>query len=386
MPSYAPQPTIKGIKLMIEKIFHVTLPQNAVAEREALLASIRRHHPTWEIMVWQDPLSEADFILGKYFSKCNSGAQLADLVRLDVLYRFGGVYIDSDVNILRSFDPLSENYSFFIASEDGIVLTNAIVGAKKGHPALDAMINHLLEQEPDWKLPPNVTTGPEFYAQILGHRNDISILPREAFYPYKWNEPRRLPSHVAYAEHCWAGSWVSPKAKEELRVGRKKGAPFSVKSNLRGLIKASFRTLRRLQRIATSDRDFLDQTSKYYSCSPEIVVQTSHGFRMFVNGFDISVSPDLILNGTYEPNEERFVSGILAGGDLFVDIGANFGIFTLLAAQQIGRFGRVIAFEPNENVANLLVKSLVMNWWQERVRTTAICRCGSCGCGQFDFV
>jgi FkbM family methyltransferase len=353
---------------MIERVFHITLPQGADAERASIVTSIARYHPTWEIKVWQDPLEESKFVLGRYFSKCNSGAQLADLVRLDVLYKYGGVYIDSDVELLRSFDPLVEQFSFLIASEDGLLLTNAIIAAQKGHPAIKAIIDHLLEIEPDWSRPPNETTGPELYSQLLCGRDDITILPRETFYPYNWNQPPKVPPPACYAVHQWAGSWKSHNEDNEtFRSSRFwLNLRTSLKSIGRSLIQISFREWDRVARIGVEASD-RGSPHKFYPCANEMVIQTIHGFKIFVNGFDISVTPDLILEGTYEPAEEKFVARTLSGGDCFVDVGANVGIFTLLAAQKVGRFGRVIAFEPNRSVASLLAKSLVANWWHQRV-------------------
>jgi len=348
---------------MIPKIFHITLPQDASERRDALTASIRRLHPDWDIKVWQDPLRPEDFLLGKYFSKCNAGAQLADLVRIDVLFRFGGVYLDSDVEILRSFDQLVEQNSFFIGTEDGFVLTHAIFGGEKGHPALQSLMTNLLEHEPDWSIPCDLTTGPRFYARVIGARKDITILPRATFYPYSHDEAKTNPHRLSYAVHHWDGSRVRKGQ------GEQKSAPplAALKECTRRLIKLGVRMAEKIQRVGSGGAEPHRTAQKFYSCSPEVMLETPRGIRMFVNGLDTSVTPELILTGTYEPSEERFVARTLRGGDTFVDVGANVGVFTLLAAQRVGRFGKVVAFEPNETVANLLAKSLIANWWQERV-------------------
>jgi FkbM family methyltransferase len=73
------------------------------------------------------------------------------------------------------------------------------------------------------------------------------------------------------------------------------------------------------------------------------------------------------MNGYYELREEMFLKRILKGGDYFVDVGANVGIFALTAAAKVGSFGRVFCYEPNPRVADLLQKSSLMNWMHERV-------------------
>jgi FkbM family methyltransferase len=51
--------------------------------------------------------------------------------------------------------------------------------------------------------------------------------------------------------------------------------------------------------------------------------------------------------GVYEPQVAEFINSQLAPGDVFYDIGANAGYFSLIAARQVGEQGRVIAFDPH---------------------------------------
>lgn len=54
----------------------------------------------------------------------------------------------------------------------------------------------------------------------------------------------------------------------------------------------------------------------------------------------------LFLNKIYEPDETKYISENLCEGDVFIDIGANVGYFSLIAAECIGKKGKVVAFEP----------------------------------------
>jgi FkbM family methyltransferase len=56
-----------------------------------------------------------------------------------------------------------------------------------------------------------------------------------------------------------------------------------------------------------------------------------------------------------------FVRRLLAPGDVFVDGGANVGLFTLVAAAQVGRTGNVLAFEPGRAVRLRLLENIVLN-------------------------
>src|SRR5579863_7387210 len=55
----------------------------------------------------------------------------------------------------------------------------------------------------------------------------------------------------------------------------------------------------------------------------------------------------LWANGVYEPWTTEVLTKELKEGDVFVDVGANIGFFTLLASKLVGEKGRVYAFEPN---------------------------------------
>jgi FkbM family methyltransferase len=73
--------------------------------------------------------------------------------------------------------------------------------------------------------------------------------------------------------------------------------------------------------------------------------------------------------------EDYFSDGIsLAEGDTVIDIGANFGSFTVLASKKVGRTGRVIAFEPNPDVCERLKHNVAINALSNiEVRNEAVC-------------
>jgi len=82
-------------------------------------------------------------------------------------------------------------------------------------------------------------------------------------------------------------------------------------------------------------------------------------------GWWIRIPDDHVLyhltRGSYEPLEIRFFRSMLKPGDTALDIGANFGLYTILAAKQVGREGRVLAFEPNPNSLRYLRLNILLN-------------------------
>jgi len=62
----------------------------------------------------------------------------------------------------------------------------------------------------------------------------------------------------------------------------------------------------------------------------------------------------------YEP-ELLYLERVLSPGKVFVDAGANFGIYTLLASKIVGEAGRVISFEPSSRVFPVLRRNITLN-------------------------
>jgi FkbM family methyltransferase len=73
------------------------------------------------------------------------------------------------------------------------------------------------------------------------------------------------------------------------------------------------------------------------------------------------------LRDSYETIESAFVSALLRPGDVFLDIGANIGWFTLLASTLIGESGHIHAFEPLRPTVGYLRRSVAVNGLQPMV-------------------
>lgn len=71
-------------------------------------------------------------------------------------------------------------------------------------------------------------------------------------------------------------------------------------------------------------------------------------------------------NRPYEPATTDYLRRRLTTGGVFVDIGANHGYFTLLAAALVGSAGRVVAFEPNPPVFEQLAEHVKLNGFADR--------------------
>jgi len=88
---------------------------------------------------------------------------------------------------------------------------------------------------------------------------------------------------------------------------------------------------------------------------------TVNGKRMYVDLWDSAVSVHLFVAHTWEPEETSAISSRLKPGDVFVDVGANLGYFTLIASDAVGPGGKVFAFEPGPHNFSLLEKNVRIN-------------------------
>lgn len=69
----------------------------------------------------------------------------------------------------------------------------------------------------------------------------------------------------------------------------------------------------------------------------------------------------LLRDGRYEPDMLETVLSSLQPGDVFVDVGANEGYFTVVAAGRVGAGGRVLAIEPQERLKEVIARNCTLN-------------------------
>jgi FkbM family methyltransferase len=69
----------------------------------------------------------------------------------------------------------------------------------------------------------------------------------------------------------------------------------------------------------------------------------------------------LIYEEVFENDELTFLERYLKEGDVFIDVGANIGIFSLVAAKMVGATGKVISFEPTLSTFQRLNENIILN-------------------------
>lgn len=148
-------------------------------------------------------------------------AALSDVVRMEIIAREGGVYLDLDVECFKPIDELLDGVTLFCADECGPCCGNYLFGARKNHPALWTCVRelqtHLAELAEQkaldgLRVSPVVATGPYYLNLQLRKHADLVLFPWPLFNPlWAWFDPEQVehwPS-VSYSNHRYKGTWYS---------------------------------------------------------------------------------------------------------------------------------------------------------------------------------
>ena len=184
-------------------------------------------NPDFEVKVWGEDnfdLSSNRYAREAYESK--KWAFVTDYVRLKVLYDYGGIYMDTDVEVLKPLDSLLENKAFSGFEGDDRIPTGTM-GAEKGNPWIGRLLKYYDDrsfylESGELDLTTNVVTitniTKEYYPIVLN--NTYQNLGDVTFYPFDYLCAKDLVDGVIYATkntitvHHFNGSWIiSPKVK-----------------------------------------------------------------------------------------------------------------------------------------------------------------------------
>lgn len=108
--------------------------------------------------------------------------------------------------------------------------------------------------------------------------------------------------------------------------------------------------------------------SRYHYLGPELALtRLRHGYFLYVDPLDETVSHNLIGHGHWEEPVHRVVRGLIRPGDITVEVGANLGYYTIQMARSVGPEGRVVSFEANPRMASYLKRSVIFNGVSDRI-------------------
>ncbi|WP_139850514.1 glycosyltransferase [Acinetobacter pullicarnis] len=166
--------------------------------------------PGWEFILWNEDNSPMEHPFVQKAMRDGKYAFVSDYVRCYALYTYGGVYLDTDMEVLKDIDPLRSLVAF-LAPEDisGESLSCGVMGAEKNHKLYSEMLEYYGENL-------TYTPIPLIISRIIKNKKiSISVLPRESFYPYnpfdKAQDVKQLMlsdiTNETYAIHHWNFSW-----------------------------------------------------------------------------------------------------------------------------------------------------------------------------------
>jgi mannosyltransferase OCH1-like enzyme len=210
-------------KLKIPKIIHqIWLGSSVPSVYASYIKSWKEKHPDWAYMLWTDENVHTLFPLYNqhFYDEVENYGAKSDILRWEILYRFGGLYVDMDYECLNPLDELHYAYDFYTGIQplDAVFLQlgAALVGSIPGHPILKHCIETVKD---DWHHKGAPTkTGPvhftrSFYACAGRGTIDIALPP---FYVYplgSMEKPTRQLYNAwiaqgSYAVHWWSKSWM----------------------------------------------------------------------------------------------------------------------------------------------------------------------------------
>ncbi len=190
--------------------------------------SWKKYMPDWEYI----EINENNFDINLFeFSKAAYDAKVygfvPDPVRLWALYKYGGIYLDTDVEVYQSFDKLLDN-NLFVGVEQPHYFGNATIGATPKNKIIKEVLEKYEKGEEKWELKEDwhdYRTGPMVLTDVLANyvnrdsmeyqkTNDITVYPKKYFVDHEEKDEE------VYCKHHMFGSWCKniKKCKSALKI------------------------------------------------------------------------------------------------------------------------------------------------------------------------
>ena len=212
---------------MIPKIIHYCwfggnpLPDLA----KKCIASWEKYCPDYQIIRWDESnydLAACDYVREAYEAK--KWAFVTDVARLDVLVNFGGIYMDTDVEVIRPLDSLL-SYEAVSGFETEFQISTGLMACRKGHPLFQEFLRdydgkHFLNEDGSYDTTTNVIRITEICQKYGFQGNNqkqtvrgFTLLPKDYLCPKDYKSRRIHITRNTLTIHHFNASWV----KGELR-------------------------------------------------------------------------------------------------------------------------------------------------------------------------
>ena len=181
---------------MIPKIIHQIWLGGKDHMPSDLMKTVKDKHTDWDYFLWTEEnikhmYNEKNYnaVKNKKYSIDNKYTTLSDIIRYEILFEYGGIYIDADSICNKPFDDLLDN-KFFVAYENEVkrpnLIANGIIGSIPQHRVLMMCMKEInsLKTSEITSNPSFITTGPQLLTNNINKYgiSEISILPSWYFF------------------------------------------------------------------------------------------------------------------------------------------------------------------------------------------------------------
>lgn len=191
------------------------------------IKSWKKHLPDYKIIEWNEKNSDLSHPFVQHAYKMKKWAFVADYIRFTVLYENGGLYLDTDMLVLRPLDSFLKNDCFF-GAEDDYLISCGIIGANKSNDLIKKCLlkYDLVEVDEgiNWSEFVITIILTNIFRSEYGYKNgfeneivkinNIIIYPPAYFYPFPHdckNDIVNFKKYIrleSYTVHLWVGSWL----------------------------------------------------------------------------------------------------------------------------------------------------------------------------------
>lgn len=218
-----------------KKIHYVWLGRGEKSELiKKCIESWKKILPDYEIIEWNE--DNFDINSNQYLKEAYENKKYAfasDYIRLAVLYEYGGIYLDTDVEVLKSFDDFL-NLNAFTCFESNGYFTTAVIGAKKKNKWINDMLNayknlKFIKGNGQFDLTTNVARMSALTKEKYGLKSEniyqnldaIVVYPNDFFSPKDWNTGKIYITENTCTIHHFSASWYTGVEKKQVEKRKK---------------------------------------------------------------------------------------------------------------------------------------------------------------------
>lgn len=162
--------------------------------------SWKKQHPDWEHRFWSEENLPEDPIRPEVLERLRSPVERSDILRLEILYRYGGAYVDTDLECLRPLDDVLGETAFVGTCFKPDRVTNTFIAAEPKHPLLERALAEIRPRK--FHGFDKDVAGPPFLARLVADYPDVELLEPPLLFPSTDEERER-----AIAIHHMTRTW-----------------------------------------------------------------------------------------------------------------------------------------------------------------------------------